>query len=424
MQNGILRFGPVLAGAGVILTLTACGGDRAPEGIQIRTEVRGDTTVVTSRGAPPVQRAGQVEILLRGAVLEAPRSVMRVGDQLVLADRRRIHLVNAETGVVRSAGATGEGPGEFGTVGSLGFAGPDRVAVHDPRRQRVLLFDIDGAFVEEPRAPLSPPLVNPVAGPDPEHFLLSGGDAFWVRTGNVSLGIPLPAGLLRQTLGADRVEELERWDDRTFEALPSGLLGSRELFPPTTRHAFSRDGRMALGLGNTPCLTVRQVGPAAVSNGGSGHPFDAPDLLRICRDRPPVPAGPSLRSGDLSALEAASERDQMEADLRTMERPERLPYYDRLLFAENGDLWVRTPGEELADAHPWLLGRVPELRPEIQRWEVFSPAGALRGVVEMPYTFRPWVVEADRVYGIAELETGELALGAVRLRPLAADGGA
>ena len=103
--------------------------------------------------------------------------------------------------------------------------------------------------------------------------------------------------------------------------------------------------------------------------------------------------------------------------VREQEVSEYLPHFDRMLFDEEGRLWVRTLGEELSNLHPYLLEDVnhledaPELRPSFRAWDVFDELGRLLTTIEIPSNFDPHVIQSGRIYGFVELPTSEIAVG-------------
>lgn len=64
--------------------------------------------------------------------------------------------------------------------------------------------------------------------------------------------------------------------------------------------------------------------------------------------------------------------------------PEHFPFFDRLLVASTGDIWVRRYAKPTDESH---------------RWDVFSDTGAYRGSLEVPEAFEPMDVGDGRVTG-------------------------
>jgi hypothetical protein len=120
--------------AALVPTLTAgCGGDEVPSGVTVVQELRGDTVVMVSSGEPERVRIEAVEVLWQSDEFEGIYSRMaRLGDHLVIGDRRRVHVVSIQDGGGHTFGRGGEGPAEFQQViWSLGGFGTDTIATFD-----------------------------------------------------------------------------------------------------------------------------------------------------------------------------------------------------------------------------------------------------------------------------------------------------
>lgn len=384
---------------GVVLLAAACGGDAGDTALSIREALRGDTAVIISSGDPPLFAAGAVQVTWQDDELGNPQTMARVGDHLVLGDGFRIHLLSAEGGHIRTFGARGEGPGELQSISAVGGFGADTIAVHDARLQRVSLYSLEGRYLTSWLAVPTPEFVNPSrAGPP---LVRDGSGVLWTRTTNVMPGSPIRLALIRHDLDAGAGEVVEAWDDVTLQELPSGIFGTRELFPLRAIVAVEQDGRFVEGNGREYCLRVRRMG--------------SPQVALWCRETPRVGVGPGLRSPDLGLLEGDAQADLFRGIIGAMDPGEFLPHFDELHFGESGELWVRTLGEAHADLHPTILARRPDLAPTWRIWEVFNMDGALVRRVQLPHAFTPRVFFPDRVFGFWPLETGEVTIAQVRV---------
>jgi hypothetical protein len=176
-----------------------------------------------------------------------------------------------------------------------------------------------------------------------------------------------------------------------------------QLFEPQVIAALAPDGRFAVGTGIEYCITVH-----VVMQGG---------FRRICRDRTPARVGGGIRNPDLRWLKPRFRRGAA-IIAKEQEVSKYLPHFDRMLFGEEGRLWVRTLGEELSNVHPsllygtrYLLEDAPEFRPPFRAWDVFDELGRFFTTIEIPSNFDPHVIQSGRMYGFVELPTGEVAVG-------------
>lgn len=385
--------------ASAVLVVVACG-DAPTDSIRSEITEVGDTTVVTTRGAPVAVRIDSVGVIWRSPELENPRALLAAGDRLVVADPTRLHILSAAGERVRSVGRAGAGPGEFGSIAALGLLGPDTVAVHDVRHQRISFFTPAGEYIGLVRVTPSPPYVNP----EGSLFVAHRGGVVSLWGENIHTDRPTRTALLWRDLAADTVVVLARWDGERYEEHAGRLIAPDRLFGPRVIAALTPDGHAAVGDGVEYCVHVRPL---------AGGVF-----RRACRTRAPVPIGDAVRDPDLSRIEDESRREALASIVREQEIGDRLPSFDRLLFDGDGRLWVRTLGPESADLHPYLLRDMPEREPAYRTWDVFDAVGRLTGAVEVPSSFEPQAVASGRMIGFLELPSGEITIGAVPV-PLA-----
>jgi hypothetical protein len=93
-----------------------------------------------------------------------------------------------------------------------------------------------------------------------------------------------------------------------------------------------------------------------------------------------------------------------------------LPHFDRLLFSESGDLWVRLYHDEFAHVHP--IRRLPSQgawEAKVREWEVFDAEAVLVRHLTVPGTFDLRVIGDGEGFGFLTLDTGEVVVGRVDL---------
>lgn len=390
---------------GAAMLMSACAGDHEAAELMVREEIRGDTAVVISAGDPPLFMASAVEVTWQSHELGNPQSMARAGEHLVVGDGYRVHVLDSEGAHEHSFGTRGEGPGELQSSSSVGGFGEDTIAVFDARLHRVSLYSPDGRFFDSRRATPELPFVNPSrAGPP---LVRHGPGVLWMATENIRPGEPTRAAVIWHDLDADSTTVLEVWDDLVFEELTGGVFGPRDLFPPRAILAVGNDGRIAEGDGIDYCLRIRRIGD--------------PEREMWCRETPRIPVGAGIRSPDLELLAGEPQAELVESMVGEQDPGEFLPHFDRIRFSESGEVWVRTYDEDLADIHPAIAGRRPDLAPQHRQWDVFDSDGALVKRVSLPYSFDPRVMFDDRTFGFWPLETGEITIGRAELEEVRTD---
>lgn len=383
--------------AALLVFLWGCHEPETPAGVAVDIRMVGDTVIHTSHGIPPVDTVPDVEVVWQDNRLENPRSLALASDGLLIGDRRGIHFFRIATHEAWTIERVGDGPGEFRSVSSVGAFGPDTLAIYDAGLMRLSYFSVDGEFLGSSRITPVSPYVNPPRDGPP--LVLVGSGLLWMRTENVHLERPTRAALLWHDIDADTATVLNEWDDVLWRQVGPGFMGHEHVFPPRVLIAVSPDGRVAMGIMSDYCITVL--------------PLDH-QPKKICRDWTRTPPGRGVRSPD-PQLVPEDQREVLQALWRVQEVGELLPSFDRIRFSEQGELWVRTVGEELANIHPHILSRRPELGPSHRSWDVFSEEGRLERTILLPAAFDPRVMTSDVVYGFLELPTGEITLARANL---------
>lgn len=390
----------------VLLLFYACGAceSRAPEE-SLRREQRGDTFVLHWIAEPQVARVDTVLTLWRSPDVENPRSMIRLHDRLVIADRARVHVLRVTGELVQTTGRSGEGPGEFRSVRGVGSIA-DTIVAFDGRLQRLSYHAPDGTFLFTRRLQPIPTFVNWRRGGAALRFYQGG--FLYVAEENVSVTTPTRAALAWRAVAGDSSRVIRTWDDLEWRELGGMVIAHKELFPPRALVTVGREGRYAHGTGLEYCVDVETVGSKKVR--------------RLCREWERVPVTRGVRDPDVHQLAERydlepQDREIFAALVRQQEVSDLRPSYDNLMFDDSGQLWVRTVTPEGRDVHPHLAFLVPELAPTQRYWDVFDADGRLLWTVSLPSRFDLRVVDADVVYGFYELPSGEIVIGKAELEP-------
>lgn len=388
----------------VAAVLSAACVDDVPPRLQVETDTVGDTVIATSMGTPDTLALGAPRVLWRSARLERPRAVATRdgGDRIIVGDRTTVHVLTLSRGGLADTttfGGRGAGPGEFQDVTAIGVVGQDTIGVYDDRLERLTLFGFDGSLLDTRPVPGHPDYsarfrYQPMRLVSGSLLLVMGERGVGPDRDTVAL-----AGL---DLARDTVDILAEWEGKERQLVDGGRgLTTTRLFPRYVRAAVGPVGQVAWGNSVDYCVHVFRVS-------AKWRPH------RFCRDRTRTEVGDAIRNPDWSGVEDSGRRETYRRLHAAAEIGARLPSYDRLMWSEDGDLWVRTLGPEMAGVHPYL-GTGPN-GPSYREWDVFDGgAGDLRFTVRVPPAFSPQLVIGSSVYGFLELPTGEIAIGAAEL---------
>jgi hypothetical protein len=392
-----------LALAFFLFLLTGCGADRY-DSLEVRRELVGDTAVLTAVGAPDTVDLDP-EVLWRSDELEQPLTMALVptsdGVRLLAGDRTRVHILAlAADGVVaaETVGREGGGPGEYRGISSVGSIAPDTLAVWDVGAMRLTLLGPDGRLLGVRELPATGDY-RPQFRSSP--LRAADGYLLDVSQAPLNVGERTPVALVRRPVTGDTAAVLEEWPGAKIQLIESGgqmLVGSHRLFSDAMQAVVGPGRRVARGNGLDYCVTVFRVGDPAPPR-------------RLCRNRERTPVGDGIRHPDWSRIEDPGQRSVIQALAEAMEVGDRLPSYDRLLWSEDGKLWVRTKGPEVADVHPYFEAMQAKDGAAYRLWDVFDPEVGTVQTVRVPAAFDPEVVAGSTVYGFYELPTGEIAVG-------------
>jgi hypothetical protein len=281
------------------------------------------------------------------------------------AGSAEVRWFDSEGAFVRSAGANGDGPGEFrGPDGVSRYPG-DSVAVFDRRQGRVTIFDRQGT--------LGRTLTFDVKAPvDEVHVKGDGG--FLVRVTRLEV---MSGDLGRIRVPQDVLEFSPAGELRgRFVTLPgfeTFVFGRGDAQPPLRKESF-----------------VFLFSDAVVVGGGDDMAYDVYTQDGRLQRRVQVPGYPlgvpvQLRRALQEELSWMKAPDFIQEVNRQMAEaiPERVPAYVDLLGDADGHVWVslfRRPGEP-------------------QKWLVFDSLGTWLGSVSLPIAFDTYEIGHDYLLG-------------------------
>ncbi len=394
---------------GALAPLAACGdnGEPPPRAAQV-TDSAG-IQVVTSPPNNAVYATVAPQPVLSVGVLEGPDELMfgRVASaaldgagHLVVADGQsnEIRVFDRGGSHLRTFGGAGEGPGEFETLTGAWPTLDGVIVAVDNRADRITRFGPEGellsaeAFRETglvrpiglagPTAVLSRvrvlPSPNSTAGGAPDlaamAAALEGGTEFFLRHGLDGVFVDTVAALPAATT--------------QFSASGSGNSLSIEI--------------MQVPFSANPVATASAAGRIAVT-GGSSYEYSLygptgvlERIVRLAED-PPIRTEAHLEAWARGASPGGE--SWSEAEVRAflgrfdMPIPDRLPTWDGLVIADNGQLWARRYA---------IRGAETIVR------DVFDADGSHLGTVTLPSSFGRYVEQVmdDRIVAIATDDLG------------------
>lgn len=386
-----LAFLPVLA---------ACASDAPRGGGAVEVRDSAGVRIVQSRA--PAWREGEgwrigAEPLVRVGRVDGPEAeqLYRVLGAVRLSDGA-IAVANSGTGQVRwfdatgahiaSAGATGDGPGEFRTLTWIGRVGNDSIYAWDRQFRRLTVFHagrlVRVATSEIPADQLFPTAVGALRDGS---VLVIGGPTYVPPDGQPGVQRPpLPVWLLdrdgavRASLGPFPGLAV---DLRPATGSPSPAWVRTEVpFGPATVVAAAED---RIVVGDNSAYELRLLAP-------DGSP--AAVVRRV--DAVPRPVRPEDLAAKLeSRLAALPDVEEIRAGIRAMFEqvppPSAMPFFRAIRVDPNGNLWVRA--------------YAPPQEPQT-RWDVFDPDGRWLGGVDAPPGLEITEIGADYAVGIVRDE--------------------
>jgi len=279
---------------------------------------------------------------------------------------------------LRTAGRSGEGPGEFLGLSGLGIGPTGRVWAYDFSLRRITWFTSDGEMADLISLAMEPPVLNAVGALPDGTFLLK---QLW---GASQLSEATQTGLRRDPVVWVRFEE------------GGALVDSVGAFPGREVYLWEEDGR---GVMSTPPFARNSVGTIRGDRVVVGaqesfqiEEFDSSGtLLRIVRIPDRVQ---EVRPEDLEAyiqgrlaIAPPERHPSIRQSLEEMPAPNTLPAYGGVVSDSQGNLWVGG----------WAM--YPEIA---SQWTVFDGEGCWLGEVELPPTFSPMDIGEDWLLGVEQ----------------------
>lgn len=362
-----------------ILTIGACRSDEPAtvtfvdsEGVQhtisrytSRTFAHVDAAPVLNLGGPEVSGPTQF-FQLRGVHVDP-------GGNIWIADggSNELRIFRPDGSHWKTQGGRGEGPGEFLRLQGLGAFRGDSVAVWDNGTPRLTIFDAKGEFVRTmgTRWGDQPPPRAIDVFPD--------GSILAKKPVVLSAGSLAPGQLLGDTVDLIRVDLVGRTEEPLGSA-PGPLwvfTGTNQIPVPFTINApyELRGEEVHVSTGAGFQIQVFQAGLKKEEYGVDRDPREVTradvDVYVGLYER--YISDPNQRGEYLSTVDHPA-------------RPSHLPGYDRLVVADDGNMWARIYTPDLSGL----------------TWDVYSPDRKWLGQVDLPEGFSLSAVGHGRLFGI------------------------
>jgi hypothetical protein len=270
-------------------------------------------------------------------------------------------------------GGSGEGPGEFGWLGTLMRIGGDTLVITDSRLRRITEFGPEGELARIVQ-------IEGITVPGTAHRLPDGG--FVVGSGGFS-----STQLTGEEDGLYRTSEpLVRIGGGLESPDTVGMFPGPEIYFTERSfgyHPFSRGFDYAVR-GELLFVAAAEgfVVDAYSADGQLVRSIRAPDVdLKLTPEM--------IETYELSVRQAATEMDEDRAEatlqsLKDMYYPETRPAYSRLLVSDEA-LWLEEHQTGLPEGQ--------------KRWAIFGHDGEYRGTAVLPSSFRLQDVRGDHLLG-------------------------
>lgn len=300
-------------------------------------------------------------------------------------------VFNSDGTLLATLGREGEGPGEFGSVGSVVSMHPDSLAVWDPDRRRMSLFTEEGAYARDVDlsaiAPMSARASANTESASGFTHLLPASLGSVVVFGEAALGPGTESVVTRHQMPAHRIGT-DGQILASYGTFP-GLETSPGLATPFGARTHSAGG------------TVLVVGTAEAAEYKVYSPQGA--LTRIVRwpDSARTVGGTYLSAW----LEMVKAEPGLGEFIEAAPRARRFPAYDDLVTTDRGDVLVAEyPGPlglmPLRRADPVPEPFKAKLRMPAHRWFVFDSLGAAKASLVTPEGFEPYALREDILWGV------------------------
>lgn len=314
-------------------------------------------------------------------LIGVPAGAARLSDgTIAVADRPagQLRFFSPIGNLLRTAGHTGRGPGEFVAISWLGQCGADSLHVWDLAQRRLSVIAGSGQVVRQIGLP-----IDPSEGPPP--FVLACSPTGVLAMLGPPSQRPAPGEVFFRGLAPLKIANTAGAITRRVGDVPAGefaLLGGGAGPRPlgkTTSIAVSGDYLM-VGTGDSAAVDLYRLSDLARSTISVGTPPRSPTDRHKARG-----ADPSV------ALAPAAMRAQIRERLLALPFPERLPPYSALFADPTGVFWVQTsvPGD----------GET--------RLRAFTPDGRRVADVVLPGEVVIYEIGLDYVLGSYESSDGE-----------------
>jgi len=361
---------------------------RDSSGIQIVEHPAGfedSLPVWNARGEPVVDIGGGDDA---GQDLHLVRGAVRLSDgRIVVANSGsgELRVFDGAGKYLNPIGRKGQGPGEFGSLGAVWSLPGDTLVALDNQTSRFSLFTPSGEFVRGTSA-----IVHSERGGVAASLRLFDGRI--VGTETIYEDGKETSGPVRRRSSAI---VLLRADGSGFDTLVT-VPGS-EVYPGIVREGGHEYPNLkSLEFGRQTVFTTDGVRIYVGSNEPVGiRVFEADGrLLRIIRNATPAePVTEEHRAQrareNLARLDRQNAPEQVKAEWRkNQEKPryaEVFPFYERLLIATDGSLWVE---------------RARRSEDEGRRYIVYDSTGKAIAAVRCPDRVRPYEVGPTEILGL------------------------
>ncbi len=345
-------------------------------------------------------------------------AVMLSDGRIVVANRgtSEVMFFAPDGNFLFAAGGSGDGPGAFLSLATLGVGSDDTLFTYDDRTGRISVFSADGAFLRTRRIDIRSALpagfgFGPglqAAGWTPAGELVAFRTSTSARSGrdsSDSLGRARPSATYSESLRLRRpMIELLSFDREGRLASRIGeLKGSESLFLTQVQDQRDDGGSGTISMTSSvldlPFLKTFQADAAwgAVAFGNTAdyeiRVTDASgDLMytvRRARVSGTVTTGDrnAWIQGRLSVISDPELRERRRRLYDGIEFPTTMPAFSSLALQEDGELWV-----EEFDVDAARRGHT--------RWSVYGAGGTHLGDATMPARLRPMSIGRDYLLGV------------------------
>lgn len=326
---------------------------------------------------------------------------------IYVSDRqaRDVRVYSQEGEYVRTIGAPGAGPGEFGrAISDVLISAGDTLLVPDIRNRRINRFAPDGTALESEALDL-----------DRYRALRFR----WHHASNLMIGQLRP-------IGTADFPESERMDAiRLIE--PSGQMGDTLLTVPAG-DLINGNRLRYFTPEPTWAITDSATMMYAVNSEYRIHAYDRTGVLRriTIKEHTPKPiTDRDIRAFfaylDRAWLDAGVPPSRLQANHDLISFAETFPAFSTFHVGPEGSLWVqpiRSPGD-LTDAEIERYNFLEDFG--ASDWDVFDADGRFMGPVTMPSRFQPRVFVDDVIYGVWRDELDVQTMMKLRVRTGPAD---